>query len=691
VPAAAAKQPSPEIKRWAVERRRAFADPKSAQAKEFADYSYKKSWGLYHRYTAGPGETADLELAHRLQEGALEIFILRDSVLEEAKSRQCLSIICGMLGRPREGGEHSRKAIECLLTLPGVRDATDWEQLEWLMRIRRGLADNSASTEERLNNCKEGFRDLERLAKRVPVSAEHKRYRAQFHRARGSALARQRPKTASRLVQAAVELEKAIKMFSGLLSDKKDKRMDISRAKVFRELSRVHRSLGRLKKAEAAILETVSIYRKHGSDSQWNHYHHAKVLWLMGKKKKALARCVEAVDILEKDRSQFQQSENRMSFLSDNVAVFDFAIYIAQELGNHELAHDIAQRCKARVFLERMRGTYETPKGTALAKDEAILEYHVGFHSVAIFVRRKGGLHSVRVPCSVDLLKEKIEIFEGFMRRGASATSEEFCVVYLRELAELLLYPILDHLEGVDRLHIVPSGVLWDLPFEALPLPDGRFAVEAWKTSYLPHAAMLGSRTDGSGRRHGGALALANPDGSLWHAEAEAEMLAKTFSGSRFLTGARAKKSALYNLDGTRILHLACHGRFEPSDPLSSCLLLAPDRRDDGILTVREIAGLRLKKLDLAFLSGCFTGRGKHIGRDEIYGLSHAFLQAGAKSVVVALWEIEDLATRDLVSAFYKAVKEGKGLAAALQEAKVESLPKARHPYYWAAFKLIGI
>jgi len=97
-----------------------------------------------------------------------------------------------------------------------------------------------------------------------------------------------------------------------------------------------------------------------------------------------------------------------------------------------------------------------------------------------------------------------------------------------------------------------------------------------------------------------------------------------------------------------------------------------------------------LAKLDLAFLSCCKTGQGRHKGCDEVESVHRAFLMAGARSVVVTLWDIEDAVTRRLVTAFYRHLAEGKPKAEALRQAQLAVLKMHPHPYHWAAFKLVG-
>jgi CHAT domain-containing protein len=189
-----------------------------------------------------------------------------------------------------------------------------------------------------------------------------------------------------------------------------------------------------------------------------------------------------------------------------------------------------------------------------------------------------------------------------------------------------------------------------------------------------------------------------------------------------------------------RYLHFATHGDVDDRIALNSALILAqdhlPDPADavlagkgalDSRLTAAEIREKWHLNADLVTLSACQTGLGKRAGGEGYLGLSQAFFLAGAKSVVVSLWKVDDTATALLMTRFYENLlgkREGPDhrlpKAEALAEAKhwlrgltlaqadkeqellsrggtrtkptpvVRSLHPYAHPYFWAAFILIG-
>jgi len=137
------------------------------------------------------------------------------------------------------------------------------------------------------------------------------------------------------------------------------------------------------------------------------------------------------------------------------------------------------------------------------------------------------------------------------------------------------------------------------------------------------------------------------------------------------------------------MVHLACHGTFNPEKPLDSGLLLAGDNSNDGMLTVGELYDLQLNA-DLVTLSACETALGKIANGDDVVGFTRGFLYAGTNSIVSSLWQVDDRATSILMQAFYRLLGT-QDKRSALREAQLKVKETYNtHPYYWAAFQLTG-
>ncbi|MDI1483886.1 CHAT domain-containing tetratricopeptide repeat protein [Polyangium sp. y55x31] len=114
---------------------------------------------------------------------------------------------------------------------------------------------------------------------------------------------------------------------------------------------------------------------------------------------------------------------------------------------------------------------------------------------------------------------------------------------------------------------------------------------------------------------------------------------------------------------------------------------------DDGILTAYEASSLDLQGTELVVLSACETGRGEKAGSEGLRGLRRALVLAGSETQVMSLWQVDDEATRDLMTSYYqKLFREGKGRAEAMRESQIQMLqrPEYNHPYFWASFIVSG-
>ncbi len=145
-----------------------------------------------------------------------------------------------------------------------------------------------------------------------------------------------------------------------------------------------------------------------------------------------------------------------------------------------------------------------------------------------------------------------------------------------------------------------------------------------------------------------------------------------------------------------RYVHFATHGYIDSERPdLSAIVLSLVDENgkpQDGFLRANEIYNLNLPA-ELVVLSACETGLGKEIKGEGLVGLTQGFMYAGARRVVVSLWNINDKATAELMARFYRGMlRENKSPAAALRAAQMEMSRQRQwqSPYYWSAFVLQG-
>jgi CHAT domain-containing protein len=149
-------------------------------------------------------------------------------------------------------------------------------------------------------------------------------------------------------------------------------------------------------------------------------------------------------------------------------------------------------------------------------------------------------------------------------------------------------------------------------------------------------------------------------------------------------------------LRGYRVLHFATHSVADTRHPELSGLVLsqvdAGGRPRRGFVRLPDLYDLDLAA-DLVVLSGCRTALGKELRGEGLMGLTRGFEAAGVPRVVGSLWQVEDRASAELMTRFYRAMwRSGASPSAALRAAQraVRRDPRYRDPHYWAGFVLQG-
>jgi CHAT domain-containing protein len=329
----------------------------------------------------------------------------------------------------------------------------------------------------------------------------------------------------------------------------------------------------------------------------------------------------------------------------------------------------------------------------SLPPDTGLLEYVVGEDRVMILLvtRTKIASSTSRIPA--DDLNARISLLRDLVSRPES----ERWTAPAAALAGILLTPVAERLSTLRKLYIVPDGALNYVPYAILPLgSDGRPLVGSIAVAQLPAASWLRA---GAPRPPpaDGLLAIAPASAHLRHATEEVRAAAELWpANSMTLVGRQATESAVTKAaGGFGVLHFATHGTFDRLNPLFSALQLEPADGADGRLEVHEIIRMRLN-VGLVTLSACETALGTGYFSDvpsggEFIGLTGAFLVAGARSVLATLWRIDDAATVQFMREYYRRVRtEGKSRALASTQRHLQSIGLYAHPYYWAAFVLIG-
>ncbi|SHO81258.1 hypothetical protein MNB_SV-15-824 [hydrothermal vent metagenome] len=291
--------------------------------------------------------------------------------------------------------------------------------------------------------------------------------------------------------------------------------------------------------------------------------------------------------------------------------------------------------------------------------------------------------------------------------------------ILTQSIDSIKLTTLSNELKNKTELIISPDGLLNLLPFEALY--DGeKYLIETKTISYISSAKefvrglkreKVNNKNDivafgdanfdmkfDSGSR-GVPLLLKEEFSNLPATKNEIEAISKIYPNAKIYTNDKASVENLLNIKNPKILHLATHGFYlkdEDTHPLEkSGLAFSGASRASkvgdtrGIITALKISTMDLNDTDLVVLSACESGLGDINSSDGVMNLSSAFIQAGAKSVIISLWKINDEATSILIQDFYDNISKGKSYKEALREAKLKMIDK--NPFYWSSLIISGV
>ena len=290
--------------------------------------------------------------------------------------------------------------------------------------------------------------------------------------------------------------------------------------------------------------------------------------------------------------------------------------------------------------------------------------------------------------------------------KKASTTSPPVHRKRLSVLYEAVVAPVISHLSG-NELVIVPDGEFFLVPFGALQDTESRYLCESFSIRVIPSLTclkmILGAPTDHHCKR--GALVVGDPwvrevvtdEGrklnQLPGARKEAEMIAAIMKTSALIGSDATKEAVLSRLNNVALIHLAAHG-----DSKTGEIALAPNlsrkskipTRKDFLLTMPDVLSVGLRAR-LVVLSYGYSGQGE-VCDEGVVGIARAFLGAGARSVLVALWAIDDGATLEFMRAFYLHMVQGKRASEALNSATnyMRESTEFSAACHWAPFVLLG-
>jgi CHAT domain-containing protein/uncharacterized protein HemY len=391
-----------------------------------------------------------------------------------------------------------------------------------------------------------------------------------------------------------------------------------------------------------------------------------------------------------------------------------------------------------------------------LDADTVLLQYALGEERSYVWAVTQNGLHAFVLPKRAEVEDVAREVYESLVarsvvksletssqrRRRIAEADANFQQVAMR-LSRLVLAPAVAQINR-RRLVVVADGALQYVPFAALTVTPGRyrplvldhelvslpsasaFAVQRQNLQHRPLApksvavvadpvfsmsdarfktgAQAQATTATSATRiiehlqgtAKGQLSIPRLPFTRWEAD---QILAVAPSGSSFKAldfNANRSIATGGELSKYRYVHFATHGYLDTSRANLSAIVLSlfdeQGKPQDGFLRTHDIYNLKLPA-ELVVLSACETGLGKDVTGEGLEGLTRGFMYAGARRVIVSLWNVNDKATATLMQRLYVGMlRSGKTPAEALRAAQIEMLRTRQwqSPYFWAPFVMQG-
>jgi CHAT domain-containing protein/tetratricopeptide (TPR) repeat protein len=370
-----------------------------------------------------------------------------------------------------------------------------------------------------------------------------------------------------------------------------------------------------------------------------------------------------------------------------------------------------------------------------LKNGENILSIYSSRDNTYLFLINKKGLKTFEtgVPKSeVNKLLSSISPYYG--RNGSTSISYynqdlfSFNAAASNEFYNKLLSAALNEIPKQEKIIIIPSYELVVLPFDFLvsslnkesssySYADKHYLIYDYDLSYSTSASAFTVEGENHFPNNNKSLIVGDPfidthlnrfaerrglleDNSgtqrsiallpLKYSKEEVSEIANILNADKILTEKDATESNFKrNAEFRSIIHLSTHSFLFNKQPVIFFSNVS-DPDNDGFLEASEIVQLKLNS-DLVVLSSCNSGLGRIDESEGIIGMSKAFFEAGAKSIIVSLWEVNDKYTSRLMTLFYKKLSDGLDKSEALRQAKIEFIKEySPNPYYWGAFVLSG-
>jgi len=520
------------------------------------------------------------------------------------------------------------------------------------------------------------------------------------------------------------------------ISDKTSRKEAVAYSSLQRAL--VNKQAGNFDKAIADYDEAIKLYDQLDKFQAFNYLaQKGRLLSCIhqencGSVEEKIQACIS---LFEEFRSKILEESNRENFFDTAQDIYDVAIDYELSRHNFQKAFEYSELARARSLLDLTNKTAKStsqPSGpdmrfnastpvreftvikAELPTEAQILQYAVLKDKVVVWLISNTDFVSVATPVSQTDFNEVVFRYLNLVSSpsgDAEALRRDGSWLY-----DILIKPLEASLRKDKLVCIVPDKTLNYLPFEALvSSSSGKYLINEFRLMRAPSVNMFIE----SSRRaiekdqieNEKLLAVGNPRFNhdqfpelpdLSSADREAREIARSYERGRpriLIDNEATKARVLAEMMQANVVHLALHSIVDEQAPLRSRLVLAEDlprdaTAENGVLQAYEIYDSNLPVTRLVILSSCESGVGRYYRGEGIMGLSRIFV-AKVPLVVASLWPVDTRATADLMIAFHRNRTSGKlTTVEALQKAEQDMAngedARYRHPYYWAAFTVVG-
>lgn len=370
-----------------------------------------------------------------------------------------------------------------------------------------------------------------------------------------------------------------------------------------------------------------------------------------------------------------------------------------------------------------------------LSKDENLLTLFFGQENLYFFKLSKENLDVEKSNLNkqqvVDLLKNIAPLYSSEYQNSSLYFNQDlfsFNTKSANEFYVKVLQPILNNIPKGNKLIFSRPSELVLVPFEFLVTEfneddspfyydNKNYLIDDYAISYSPSSSIYVLQKSIKQKNEDKILLIGDPQISnqdfalsyrgglieddsfnarnivlfpLKYSKEEIQSLNSMFSNSfTLLSDEATEKKFKENASQSSVIHLSTHSFLLKNQPLI-IFSQSEDEWEDGYLERGEILQLKLNS-DLVVLSSCRSGLGEIDESEGVIGMQKSFFEAGARSVVVSLWDVNDKYTSLFMQSFYKYLSEGFDKSEALRKAKIFFKENySANPYYWSAFVLSG-